>query len=212
VYTTNQYYGNIPFICPSSKKHFKEEIPPELRLQLRNGNLMIQYQISSYMNMIGVLLSEQFFAVETMCRMILIGSCVEFALKSVNVNTVIQHKEIHLALKRMGNKNDEKLTCKLCAFRKDCKKSEDFLILAQIYELFYHLRVIKDYRQEFWDAEFFVQIFKDGNLRHMLNLVMAVEQIQNKIDSDYWTIPFSITENNDLINSLSKEIFQTDKI
>jgi hypothetical protein len=65
----NLYYKDIPQGCVNSKKittMTSEEVQ-----RWHEGNLLTTFGTSSYVNFIGVLLSEQFFAVETLCRMIL---------------------------------------------------------------------------------------------------------------------------------------------
>jgi hypothetical protein len=136
----------------------------------------------------------------------IIGSCIEFALKTIDEKTTIQHKEIYQGLRRMGDLNSEKLVCKLCSFKKNCKKCEDYLILAQIYELYYHLRVIKDYKKEFWNMSFTMSLFNERNLNHMFNIVMKVEQIEDRINRDYWVSPFNISRDNDEIYSILQQI------
>jgi len=200
----NSYYKDVPHGCVKSKKAKNMTIEDIQRWH--EGNLLMAFKNSSYINLVGVLFSEQFFAVETMCRMILIGSCIEFSLKSIDEKTTIQHKEIYQSLRRMGDLDNDKLVCKICSFKKHCRKCEDYLILAQVYELYYHLRVIKDYKKDFWSSPLISSLFTKDNLNHMFGIVMKVEQIEDRINNGYWLSPFRISRDNDEINTLLQKI------
>ncbi len=199
----NTYCHDVPFGCVT--KDATDKLTPEQIQRWSDGNLLMYHKNSSYINLTGVLLSENFFVIETLCRTILFGSCLEFALKSLDEKTTVQHKEIYQSLKRMGDANSDKIICKLCSFNKRCKKCADFLILAQVYELFYHLRVIKDYKMEFWDMELFSPLFSQKNLEYMFNIVIKVQQIDTRIYNGYWRSPFHLYKDNQRIDTLIQD-------
>ena len=90
-------------------------------------------------NLLGLFCSELFFAVEAACRVICIGTCLDFAIKSLLSNIIIQHDEVYQTLKRIGHEDSEKVSCITCSNKASCKKIPPMTDIASFYELCYHI-------------------------------------------------------------------------
>jgi hypothetical protein len=199
-----QEYEDIP-IGPQGKRIIKETDGSKVTKYF-NGNLMIFYSEASISNTLGLFVSELFFAIEAMLRVICIGSCLEFAIKSILPHIVIQHDEIHKTLKRLGKNESEKVTCRLCVLKHKCIRKNQYLILASLYELFYHLRVIKDYRREFYFNDLLSDFIITEYISKGMNILFKLDNIVKRIFSDYMTTPYSLSDHKKRILKLSAQI------
>jgi len=158
----------------------------------RDGNLLIFFSEASINNILGLYISELFFSAESMLRIICIGSCIEFSIKAILPNHIIQHEEIHKTLRKLAKEESEKVSCRLCKMNPKCPRMSSYLDLANIYEIIYHLRVLKDYKREFYFnnslTDFFITIF----IAKGLDIIFILDEIIQKIYSNYLMSPYSL--------------------
>ena len=181
-----------------------DKMSPENQLRWHIGNILITYKESSVTNLLGNFVSEQFFTLEAFCRSISIGSCLEFALKSILPNVVIQHDEIHKTLKKLGTQKNDRISCKMCPINEKCVRNKAYSNLADIYALYYHLRVIKDYKIDYLRDSKFENFLLEDFLNKSFKITCEIEKIENKIYSDYWFSPFSLEKDEIMINDYLK--------
>lgn len=187
-----EQYLDVP-IGPQEKTIVKK-MDQETVAKWRSGSLMAFYSEASINNVLGTYVSEVFFTTEAMLRIICMGSCVEFAIKTILPNQIIQHDFIHKTLKRLGNESSEKVNCRLCSMNDTCKRKNDFLVIASIYEVFYHLRAIKDYKRAFYFNDNLSEFLISDFIPTGLNVVFSLDEIINNIYSNYLYFPYSLEE------------------
>lgn len=195
------FYSDVP-LGPIEHAIF-EKLSEDNRIKWSEGSKMVYFKDSSLKNFIGIFVSEEFFITEAMCRVLLIGTCFEFALKSILPNTVLQHDEIHKTLKRLGSKKHDKVACKMCGVNKECIQRDIFLDLANFYCLLYHLRVIKDYKMDFFDNPDFTHFLLNDFFTKGFEITCNLENMINKNFAGYWSSPDVLT-----LSKGSREIHQ----
>lgn len=160
----------------------------------REGSRQIFFCEASISNVMGIFVSELFFTLESMLRVICIGSCIEFALKSILPNNVIQHDEIHKTLKRIGNPNTNKIACKLCVLKEKCENHFKYSPLALIYELVYHIRAIRDYKREFYFNDNLTDFIVTNYVGKGLDIIFYFDLEISKLYKDYLIFPYTLSE------------------
>lgn len=178
--------GPLPNQVVEQMDEKEKESWKEATLVLMNSPISLQYYI-------GVFVSELFFAYESMCRTINIASCYVYALKALDNKSIIQHGEIHKTLKRLTGKKGDNLFCTMCPINHNCK-NKYYSKLAAMYEVLYHLRGIKDYRNEFLDichdSDFFNIIIPVFGIK----AIEYADDIMNFLLKGYIVNPISISK------------------
>lgn len=197
------FYSDVP-LGPLDTDIF-EKLSFNDRIKWSEGSKVVHFKNTSLKNFIGIFVSEEFFITEAMCRVILIGTCYEFALKSILPNTVIQHDEIYKTLKRLGSKKHDKVACKMCIVNEQCIQRDIFLELAQLYCLLYHLRVIKDYKMDFFNNRDFTNFLLNDFFIKSFEITCNFEKIIDKNFSKYWWSPSSLDiDSRDILRIIQK--------
>jgi hypothetical protein len=182
-----EFYSDIP--KGTVEDRIFNSMTPDVRKKWADGNKVILYKSHSVNNLLGVLLSEQFFTLEPMFRVIGMGNCLIFAVKSISPDVTVQHNEIYNTLKMLGSKEKQRESCKICPLKEKCKNLDAFLDLSSIYSLFYHFRIIKDYKLElFYNNEFQGFLISDY-LPKSYDIIVKVERIMNRVLSKYLLPP-----------------------
>lgn len=197
-------YRAVP-IGPQDSDVVDQMTPEELQ-NWHEGSLAIFFAGTSISNLLGLFVSELFFTFEAMARVLCIGICLEFAIKSILPSIIIQHDEIHKTLRRIGNESKQKVSCKMCSLQEICFRSLSYQKISQIYELFYHLRAIKDYRLEFYfEPELTTFLIKDYMPQGFAIACVADEAI-DRIFSGYMKSPLLLKDYKDKIHSILSKI------
>ena len=157
----------------------------------------------NYKNILGLFCSELFFTVEAACRVICIGTCLGFAIKSLFSNVIIQHDEVYKTLKRIGQENTENVSCITCANKKSCLEIPSINEIASIYEFCYHIRVIKDYKKEFYWERNLEHNFEDFLIQKYLpegmKIIYFLESFIKTLFDKYWWIPFDLKNDKEMM-------------
>jgi hypothetical protein len=188
-------YSDIP-IGPQDEETINQMTEEEIR-RWHEGNIALAYAGISLTNLYGVFVSELFFTIEAMLRAVCIGSCLGFAIKSIDPKITIQHDEIFKTLRRLGNEKNS-IYCKLCPITEKKCSFEDFSKLADLYELFYHIRAIKDYRKEFYFKEG-LQEFLIDYMKKSFEAACVIDEIMAKLFQDYLGFPLTLKEEKEKI-------------
>ena len=176
------------------------------RERWHEGNIAISFAGLSINNIVGLFVSELFFTIEAMCRVICIGSCLEFAIKTVLPTTIIQHDEVYKTLKRLGLDSNSKVTCKLCRANQDCSGFDSYSKLASFYELLYHLRVIKDYRLEFYFEKNLTDFLLGEYLTKGFEITSIFDKIMDRLFHSYLRFPVSVADQKEKISMILKQL------
>lgn len=211
----------IPKELSESKKiiaHFKdvpigpqdsdvvEQMNENDRKRWHEGSIAFYFAGLSANNIVGLFVSELFFTIEAMCRVICIGSCLEFAIKTVLPTTTIQHDEIYKTLNRLSREANSKVTCKLCPINEDCSRLDSYSKLASIYELLYHLRVIKDYRLEFYFESQLTEFLIGEYLAKGFEITLLFDKIMDRLFHSYLRAPISVADQKEKILKILKQL------
>jgi len=169
----------------------------------RNGNLMIFFTEASISNTLGMFVSELFFTIESMLRVLCIGNCIEFAIKAIMPDYVIQHDEIHKTLKRLGKSDSDKVSCKICKLNSICSRNDQFSLIAQIYVLFYHLRAIKDYKREFYFNDSLSDFIICHYVHDGLDVLFEIDKFIKRTFNEFLMFPYNLSDIHSQIIKLS---------
>lgn len=176
------------------------------RERWHEGSIATSFAGLSINNIVGLFVSELFFTIEAMCRVICIGSCLEFAIKTVLPTTIIQHDEVYKTLKRLGFDGNSKVACKLCPANQDCSGFDSYSKLASIYELLYHLRAIKDYRLEFYFEKELTEFLLGEYLAKGFETTSIFDKIMDRIFHSYMRAPISVADQKEKISKILKQL------
>jgi hypothetical protein len=182
-------YSDIP-IGPLDSETVRQMTHEKLK-KWREGNIALFYTGVSITNLLGIFVSELFFTIEAMCRAICIGSCLNFAVKSILPDITIQHNEIFKTLKWLADNEKNSVNCKLCPINNECNINA-YSKIAEIYELFYHMRAIKDYRAEFYFNTEFKEFLLNEYMIQSFKAACIIDNIMNKLFLNYLTSPLSL--------------------
>lgn len=185
-------YAGIP-IGPLGEDEI-EAMTIEERKRWHEGNIANEYAWNNHQNILGLFCSEMFFTVEAACRVICIGACLDFSIKSLFSNMVIQHDEVYKTLKRIGQLNTEKVTCITCANKDKCTGLPQITDIVSLYEICYHLRVIKDYKIEFYWHRPFEEFVKNNYLKKGIDILFIFEEVIRAIFSNYLRYPRTLKD------------------
>ncbi len=170
------------------------------------GNIAIFFTSSSVTNILGLFVSELFFTLEAMARALCIASCLAFSIKSVLPMVTIQHDEIYKTLKRLGSKDRDKVTCRLCPIAESCICSQSYNQIALIYELFYHLRVIKDYRLDFYFEPELIPFLMADYIPQGFEVICTIDKVIHRVFLNYMVSPLSIADHKEKIYNIFNKI------
>lgn len=168
------------------------------------ATIALAFSHSSVMNILGLFVSELFFTFEAMARTLCIGSCLEFALKSILPSVTIQHDEINQSLRRLGKRDKEKVACRLCPINDECFQSPSYYKISLIYELLYHLRTIKDYRLEFYFEHGMAPFILEYLVPKGFESLCVIDKVLNRIFQEYMISPLPLVNHKEEIYKLFK--------
>jgi len=131
-----------------------ELMPSHEKLALHEATFIQQALRARDVGFFCLYISEVFYAYEAFCRAICCALCWDF-LESVLDESVVMHGHVWKALKRLGADRNTASKCKECRFAESCTRHAEGPILAAIYLRLFHLRVLRDYREN---------IYMDGEL------------------------------------------------
>lgn len=167
-----------------------EKMSKQEKEQWHEGSLARAYSRYNYKNILGLFCSELFFAVEAACRVVCIGTCLDFSIKSLLSNMVIQHDEVFKTLKRIGSEQTENVSCITCVSKQKCHEIPSVNNISALYELCYHIRAIKDYKLEFYWEESFEKFLEADYLTRGVELLSCFESILDSLFSGFLMSPF----------------------
>lgn len=198
-----QRYKNVP-IGSISDEIFKDKSNTERKTWFDVSNLIMHRKTCSC-HFTSLFFSESFFVFEAFLRTIAMSSCLEFALKTIIPNTVIQHKEIYQVINRKCQTNDNnKIACLICPMANKCSENHAYRHLNEAYLLLYHLRVIKDYKLNYHDSEVLSKIANRNFIERIFKIICITEEIQIQLFKNFWNFPRTIKESSQIIFSLEK--------
>lgn len=197
-------YKDVP-LGPQESEIVEGKTTEELE-RWQEGNIAVFFTGTSIKNILGLFVSELFFTVEAMARALCIGSCLEFAIKSVLPAITIQHDEINKTLRRLGNEDKEKVSCKLCSLSENCIRSHAYICISMLYELFYHFRVIKDYRLEFYFKPELIPFLVNEYMQEGFEIICTLDKALDRVFHNYMISPLTLVDHKEKIQKIFREI------
>ena len=183
-------YSDIP-MGPQDEDTVRR-MTEEERKRWSSGNVTLLYTKASVQNLLGIFVSELFFTLEATCRAICSGSCFKYAIKAACSNIAIQHNEIYKTLRVLAGEGGDNVTCKMCPISEECMIGS-YLSIAQIYELFYHIRAIKDYRIEFYlNADFESFLLKEY-MHKGFQALCVIDEVSDRLLKGYLVNPLPLS-------------------
>ena len=161
---------------------------------IKEANIILGYTGVSILNTCGQFISELFFSFEAMCRVICMASCLEIFLKTITPNISLQHQDIAKALNRLSNPERDRVLCKMCKADSVCKSYSIFKYLYDFYLLLYHMRVIRDYRKEYFSTEGLADKLINIFLLYGFKAVCKTEKIMEESIGHRMRFPLSLSE------------------
>ncbi|MDL1969486.1 MAG: hypothetical protein LWW94_00660 [Candidatus Desulfofervidaceae bacterium] len=175
---------------------------------IRKANIILGYTKISILNTCGHFISELFFSFEAMCRVICMSSCLEIFLKTITPNISLQHQDISKALNRLSNPERDRVLCKMCKADSVCKSYPVFRYLADFYLLLYHMRIIRDYRKEYFLTEGLANRLINTFLLYGFRAVCKAEKIMGKSIGNRMRFPLSLSEEKENVEIILSKLRQ----
>lgn len=197
-------YDGVPFgliHAEAVAKMSKEELD-----RWRECSTVVSFANRTVTNLLGLYVSEAFFTLEAMARTVCIGSCFEFALKSVLPDVTVQHDSVHKTLLRLSKQQKDSVVCRLCTLNDICVSNNFYSQFARIYELFYHLRVVKDYRLDFYFERELIPFLLEEYLSKTFKVICEFDKVLNRLYRDYMESPISLSERQELVLKAFEQI------
>jgi len=159
-----------------------------------NANLTASALQAKSAGMTSINVSERFFAFESLAKSLCSASCIQFLYRVINPNTVIRHDEVLKALKQLGSDKKSNNICKVCRFQSRCQGQPEFTIFARAYVALMHIRMIRDYREEYiFDSKiqnYFIGEFFDLSQE----LIFFMEEFDDMALGDFLSRPISFRD------------------
>jgi hypothetical protein len=159
-----------------------------------NANFTASALQAKSAGMTSINVSERFFAFEALAKSLCSASCIQFLYKVINPDTVIKHDEVLKALKQLGLDKKKNSVCRVCRFQSCCQGRPEFGAFARAYIALMHIRMIRDYREEYiLDSKiqsYFIGEFFDLSQE----LIFLMEEFNDMAFGHFLTRPISFRQ------------------
>ena len=92
----------------------------------------------------------------------------------------------------LAGEGGDNVACKMCPISEECG-IESYLSKAQSYELFYHIRAIKDYRMEFYFNRDLISFLVNEYLDKGFQALCIMDEVSDRLLKDYLINPLPIS-------------------
>lgn len=178
------------------------------RSRIRDANIIRGYSRCAILNTCGYYISELFFSFEAMCRVICMGSCLELFYKTILPNITVQHKDLFDALNLLSRDSHEKLSCRMCLANEVCYSLEIFRHLRDFYLLIYHLRIVRDYKTEFYYSNELATKLLDTFVPLGFDVICKTEKLMSQSIGNRMISPLSLSQEKNHINRIKEELLR----
>ena len=100
----------------------------------------------------------------------------------------------------------EKVSCRMCLAKKVCGSIEIFRHLRDFYLLAYHLRVVRDYKTEFYHTEGQATKLLDTFVPLGFDVICKAERFMSQSIGNRMHFPLSLSREKDHINRIKEEL------
>jgi len=178
----------------------------------RDANIIMGYSRDAILNCCGYFISELFFSFEAMSRVVCMGSCLQFFYRTILPNVTVQHKDVFDALSCLSSDSREKVACRMCRASDVCCSAQVFRCLKDFYLRLYHLRVIRDYKTEFYTTEGLAEALLNTLVPLGLEVIFKTELFMSQSIGNRMHFPLSLSQERSHIDRIKFELFSGDNL
>lgn len=175
------------------------------RAQLRDANVTISHFSATIHGLLITWVSSSFLSLEYICRAICYCTCYQFLLASLQKPSVVQHQQVYKTLRRLAAKEKRSEACVNCPIISKCQLHILDPIIG-LYEVFYHLRVICDYKGLIFSNPNIQTFIRNEFVPKSLEALILADQSMEVFSAGYLRSPLSFKERSELFPSLKSNV------
>lgn len=175
------------------------------RARLRDANVTISHFSSTIHGLLIILVSSSFLSLEYICRAICYCTCYQFLVASLQNPHVVQHQQVYKTLHRLAAKEKQSNACINCPIISKCQLHVLDPIIG-LYEIFYHLRVICDYKSLIFSEPDFQLFIRNEFLPKSIEALILADQSLEVFSAGYLKSPVSFKERSERLPSLKANV------
>ena len=92
----------------------------------------------------------------------------------------------------LAGEGGDNVTCKMCPIVEKCG-IESYLSIAQVYELFYHIRAIKDYRMELYFNTDLISFLLNEHINKGFQALCVNNEVADRLLKGYLVNPLPLS-------------------
>lgn len=174
--------------------------------RIRDANIIMGYSRDAILNCCGYFISELFFSFEAMSRVICMGSCLQFFYRTILPNVTVQHKDVFDALNSLSADSRDRISCRMCRASDVCCSGQVFRCLRDFYLLAYHLRVIRDYKTQFYSTDGLAEALLNTVVPLGLEVVYRTEAFMSQSIGNRMRFPLLLSQQRGYIDRIKSEL------
>lgn len=201
--TSLQKYAGIP-LGPIDED-LVNSMDASNRARLRDANVTISHFSSTINGLLVAWVSSSFLSLEYICRAICYCTCYQFLLASLQRPSVVQHQQVYKTLHHLAAKEKRSDACINCPILSKCQLQALDPIIG-LYEVFYHLRVICDYKGMIFSKPDIQTFIRNEFVPKSLEALILADQSMEVFSAGYLRSPLSFKERSELLPSLKSNV------
>lgn len=176
---------------PVDSKAIDSLSPEEVQRRI-DATLITKGLEMKWAGLTSLYISEHFYAFESLTKALCSVCCIDFLLKILDPNAIIQHSELQKALKRLGAPRRKSKICRLCSYSHKCEAHREFVLFAAGYVALTHMRMVKDYRNVFMALSDELRGYLESDFFNLAQeLVFLIEEYSDKAFGQFLGRPLS---------------------
>lgn len=173
--------------------------------RLFEANQAIGHLNSAKAGLLVAWISSSFLSLEYICRTICYCACYGLLYESLRFSSTIQHQQIYKVLRRLETSNKQSDACSGCPLVHQCQFSA-MTPLIGLYEIFYHLRVIGDYKDHVMARPHVQALIRNDFVPLSLETLLLAEEFMEVLSSGYLKSPLSFRQRSALVPGLVAKV------
>jgi hypothetical protein len=182
-----------------------EAVAEDGRKRLSEANQAIGHLNSTKAGLLVTWISSSFLSLEYICRTICYCACYGLLSESLRSPSTIQHQQVYKVLRRLETSNKQSDSCSGCPLLHQCQFSI-LTPLIGLYEVFYHLRVIGDYKDLVMARPDVQALIRNDFVPLSLETLLLAEEFMEVLSSGYLRSPLSFRQRSVLVPGLVAKV------
>lgn len=178
--------------------------------KIRDANIIRGYSRDAILNCCGYFISELFFSFEAMSRVICMGSCLQFFYRTIMPSVTVQHKDVYDTLSCLSSDSRDRVACKMCKASGVCCSAQVFRCMNDFYLRLYHLRVIRDYKTEFYTSKGLAEALLNTLIPLGLEVICKTEVFMSQSIGNRMRFPLTLHQERNDIDRIKHELLSRD--